>query len=110
MTLSFVVCGVVWSAGRGQFGLGGFDQVVGDARALDEDSAGVAHRFDERRRPHVLPDQQGGRRVRFQFGGGVLDVLLADEPADLTVEGVEQGDVVVVLELDGLDVAVGVLA
>jgi hypothetical protein len=97
------------SACCGQLGLGGLDQVVRDPGALDLNATGVPHGVDERRRPKVLPDEQGGRRVPFELGRGVFDVFLADQPANLAVERIEQGDVSVILELHGANVSFGIL-
>src|ERR1035437_8178803 len=67
---------------------------MGDACALEEDTAGAAHRLGERRGPDVLPYKKGGRRVGLEAPGGELDVVGADQATDIAVQcGEALGDI-----------------
>src|SRR3954454_4250455 len=55
--------GQVDSAGFGQFGERGFDQVVGDPPAFEHDAVGATNGVGEVSGPQILPDQEGSRAI-----------------------------------------------
>ena len=71
-------------------GFGGVERrdegLDGDPAAGDELAAGAAERDGDGRRPEVLPHEHAGDGVRLQRGGGLFQVVLAEQAGGRAVE------------------------
>src|SRR5436190_5982121 len=77
-------------------GFGGFERVerrddslYRDAPAVHQQASRLADRHGDRRRPAVLPDEDGGRGVGIERSAGVLKIVLAEDPRRRACELVE---------------------
>ena len=96
---------------RGLVGLErGDDGLDRDAAAGDQLATGPASGRRERRRPGVLPDEHAGDGAGLHGLGEVEHVLLGEELGDLGLDDPQLVDLVEVVDLEGLDGAVVVLA
>src|SRR5271165_4742776 len=105
--LSLSLFGSGGSDGGGQL-QGVLDDVARDADALGEQTAGTTDGVGQGGGPPVLDHEDGGGRTRVETFADEVEVLGADEAADLTVELGEAGQLVELVVLERRDPAVDV--